>query len=96
MINEFFGRTWSKDYNCYNLASDAWLKITGKKMIVGDYEQLDKPESPCIVFMSNSEYSEKHVGIFYNGKVLHLAMRGVQYIKLDLLKLQFKKVSFYK
>lgn len=96
MLDRYFGKQWSKDYTCYNLASDVWKDLTGLVLDVGNYEQLDKPQNPCIVFMTNNYRKDSHVGIFMDGRVIHLSIRGVQWIPLEWLEMQFKEVSFYK
>ena len=96
MIDSLFGKQWTKDYTCHDFACDAWKEITGKKLVLGKRKEVDKPVSPCIVFLYNDSRSDSHVGVFYEGKVIHLAMRGVQYIPLESLTHYFKKVSFYK
>lgn len=96
MLDKYFGRQWSKDYTCHNLASEVWQDLTGKVLEVGNYEQLGAPQSPCIVFMTNNHRKDSHVGIFVDGRVIHLSIRGTQWIPLEYLQMQFKEVSFYK
>lgn len=88
-------KRWSHNYTCNHFASDVWQAL---KMgaIKSAQTKLDKPESPCIVYLSNSEKQDSHIGIFIDGKVLHLGLREVQYIDLDLFKIAFRNVSFYK
>lgn len=96
MIDSLFGRQWKKGYTCHEFACEAWELITGEKLELGNRKEIKKPLSPCIVFLYNNERSDSHVGVFYNGKVLHLSARGVQHIPLEFLTMSFRKVSFYK
>lgn len=95
-LDKYFGKTWTREYTCHSLASEVWEDLTGRTMAIGQYENIDEPESPCIVFMSNNHRKDSHVGIFVDGRVIHLSVRGVQWIPVELLKMGFKEVSFYK
>lgn len=88
-------KRWAHNYTCNNFADDVWQAL-GKGHIKDERTRLDKPESPCIVYLSNSDTQDSHVGVFIDGKVLHLGLREVQYIELDLFRIAFRNVSFYK
>lgn len=88
-------KTRKRDYNCYNFANDVW-QVLGKGHIKDERTKLDKPENPCIVYLSNSEKQDSHVGIFIDGKVLHLGLRVPEYIDVDIFTKAFRNVSFYK
>lgn len=95
MLDVLLDKKWTKDYTCHEFSKDAWKLITGKKLVLGKRKEVNSPVSPCVVFLFNNERSDSHVGVFYEGKIIHLSMRGVQYIELDLLKLCFKNVRYY-
>lgn len=57
------------------------------------FKRLPKPISPCIVLMRNSTHS--HVGLFYEGRVLHLDGGGVQWLPLNIVTFGFARVRFY-
>ncbi|TCB50952.1 hypothetical protein E0H80_06170 [Acinetobacter sp. ANC 4779] len=105
VINDLFDREYTQDYTCNEFACEAWERITGENLTerlndylndAGSFEGLDVPISPCIAFFSRNPKSSTHVGLFYEGKILHLSPRGVQHIPLDYIMLGFKTVSFYK
>lgn len=96
MLDDLMDKVWTKSYTCHEFACDAWKKITGKKLTFKNRKKLDAPESPCIVFLSSNERSDSHVGVYFEGRVIHLGARGVQYIALEYLQVGFKKVGFYK
>ena len=96
MLDELMDRTWKKGYTCHEFACEAWKKITGKELTLKKRKPIKQPKSPCIVFLYNNERSDSHVGIFYQGRVIHLGVRGVQYVPLECLTIGFRKVSFYK
>lgn len=55
---------------------------------------LSKPENPCLIYFQAAHRS--HVGIWLDGRVLHIGPGGVQYIPLEVAALGFKKVRFFK
>lgn len=104
-IDPLLDRTWSIKYTCNEFACEAWQHITGenleKKMhdfLNGNshFQELSEPISPCIVFFTNNNLTPTHVGVFFDNKVLHLTCRGVQYMPLEVVKIGFKEVSYYK
>lgn len=104
-IDNLLDRVWSKNYTCNEFACEAWKQITGKDLSKrmfsylngkGRFKRLDKPISPCLVFFTNNARSASHVGLFYEGKLLHLSPKGVQYIPLELVAMNFKETRFYR
>jgi hypothetical protein len=59
------------------------------------FTRLQSPESPCIVLFSGKGI-EPHVGVYYNGRVIHLGDSGAQYVDIDIIKISFKTVRYYK
>lgn len=59
------------------------------------FTKLNKPETPCIVLMQR-RHSTPHVGIYINGRVLHLKENGVEFQPLDVATLGFTRIGFYK
>lgn len=103
-IDNLLDRTWSKNYTCNEFACDVWKQITGLDLADrllkslagnGDFQKLDTPQSPCIVYFTNNNQTPTHVGVFFDNKVLHLTMRGVQYMPLEIISVGFKEVRFY-
>lgn len=104
-IDHLLDRTWSKNYTCNEFLCEAWLQITGENLTqrlddflsgTGHFQQLDVPDPPCLVLLSNNNRSSTHVGLFYCDKVLHLSMQGVQLVPLEILQMHFRQVKFYK
>jgi hypothetical protein len=58
------------------------------------FKRLAKPVSPCIVLF-NGRHVQAHIGVYYNGKVLHITESGVQYMPLDIALIGFESVRFY-
>lgn len=103
-LDELLDRNWSKTYTCNEFVCEAWQKITQENLtqrlqqaLCGQdiFKPLKKPKSPCLVFFSNNPKSSTHVGLFYCDKVLHLTIKGVQYVPLQWVAMNFKQVSFY-
>lgn len=57
-------------------------------------KKLTAPANPCIVLFQRSGV-EPHIGIFYNGKVLHLNQQGAYYVPLLNVARDYQTVSFY-
>ncbi|WP_291370139.1 MULTISPECIES: hypothetical protein [unclassified Acinetobacter] len=103
MIDELLDREFRHGYTCNEFACEAWKLVTGEDLSQrlelflngGEgFERLDKPISPCLVFFHNSARSETHIGLFYEGRVLHLAARGAQYVPLEFI-VGYKYCEFY-
>lgn len=97
-------QTYQQNYTCYEFSCDAWQHITGQNLTErmqdflngsGTFTQMEVPESPCIAFFYRTDKSPTHVGLFIEGRILHLGFRGAQYVPLDLLMTTFKEVRFY-
>lgn len=95
-LDRFFTKRYSAAYTCKEFVDDVWLHLTGELPTSDNLKEASEPVSPCVVYMENCPDSEKHVGVFYNGKVIHLSPSGVQYIEIDYFRLAFRKLSFYK
>lgn len=69
-----------------------------RKAILSDLKRfriLKKPESPCIALFQSTR-SQTHVGIWLNGKILHIGPAGVQYQPIDVVSISFSKIRFLK
>jgi hypothetical protein len=59
-------------------------------------EQLEVPESPCIVVMYK-HFIPTHVGVFVDGGIIHTSQkRGSVYEKLKNIKKRFTGLEFYR
>lgn len=58
------------------------------------FVRLEKPRSPCIVLMHRTKGSA-HVGLFLNGKVLHIEKPGVRFQPVDVATIGFRTHRFY-
>ena len=59
-----------------------------------NFRIMKKPISPCIV--QGEAFNEKHVGVFFNNRILHLSEDCVRFESLISFKLNFKKVKYLK
>jgi hypothetical protein len=66
-----------------------------KNGIQHNFEKLKNPVSPCLVLMRKPKLAP-HVGLFYQGRVLHIHEAGVQFQPLDKATRGFTKLSFYR
>lgn len=59
------------------------------------FVRLGQPVSPCIVLMQRAK-SAPHVGVYLNGRVLHIHEHGVEFQPVDVASRGFDRVRFYK
>ena len=104
-FDHLLSKTYQPGYTCYEFACEAWLHIADENLSErmqsflngsGAFVPLHEPESPCITFFYRNDKSPTHVGLFIDGRILHLGFRGAQYAPMDLLMTTFKEVRFYK
>jgi hypothetical protein len=104
-FDHLLSKTYQPGYTCYEFACEAWQHIADENLTermqdflngTGTFVPIDTPESPCIAFYYRNDNSPTHVGLFIDGRILHLGFRGAQYAPLDLLMTTFKEVRFYK
>ncbi|EPC2247668.1 hypothetical protein ACRXVG_003591 [Acinetobacter baumannii] len=104
-LDHLHSRVWTKDYTCNEFLCEAWKEVTGRDLKErlerflngkGTFKRLKEPIDPCIVFFTNGKRSSTHVGLFYCDKVLHLTGRGVQFIPLEIISMNFRETRFYK
>ena len=66
-----------------------------KTNLLRGFNKLIEPVSPCIVLMRNNGM-QPHVGVFYKGKILHLADGGgVEFQEPRIATMLFKRISYY-
>jgi hypothetical protein len=59
------------------------------------FVRLGQPVNPCIVLMQRAK-SAPHVGVYLNGRVLHIHEHGVEFQPVDVASRGFDRVRFYK
>lgn len=77
-------------------AMDEAIRLQLGEKSVTDLEEIQVPETPCIVHFSRPG-SLAHIGVFLNGKVLHLSPR--QNVVLDAFRVvasNFSQTRFYR
>lgn len=57
--------------------------------------RLESPEDPCLVLLQRARL-EPHIGVFYNGRVLHLSRSGAYYMPLSQITPGYPSVSYYR
>jgi hypothetical protein len=68
-------------------------RVPSRKLFRG-FTQLDKPQSPCLVFMQRA-HCAPHIGIYFRGKVLHLHEMGVEFQPVEVAMRGFTGVRYY-
>ena len=64
------------------------------RQIRDTFQIIKNPISPCIV--QGESFNEKHVGVFFDNRILHLSEDCVRFESLLSFKLNFKKVKYLK
>lgn len=59
-----------------------------------DFIRISKPVTPCIIVLHRAKCAP-HVGIWINGKILHLAKTGVELMPLEIVGIGFDRHRFY-
>lgn len=58
------------------------------------FKRLQHPVSPCF-FVMQRQRCTPHVGIYYEGRMLHLGAKGAEYQLPSIVKSYFKTVRYY-
>lgn len=58
-------------------------------------EKVPHLQDPCIVLMLR-ERVQPHIGVYYNGRLLHLNARGAEYRPIDQVTASYTTVQYYK
>ena len=96
-------------YNCLHFVCDMMKAGFGREMsydtimsgIRGDrstrrmFELLEKPQEGCLCLFDFVVGDESHVGLFYNGNVLHITERGVRHQPVFEVLLGYSGVKYY-
>lgn len=92
-------------YNCWDFVREVWQELTGEDVftvtppsvesIAPHFTPIEAPESPCLVLMLRQRCTP-HIGVFYNGRVLHMNKRGPEYSPLHSATASFPTVRYYK
>ena len=93
-------------YCCEHFLIDAYRHYTGidlsPKLLTGgffnasnlrQFERVDTPKQHTIVLFRDK--NKAHVGLWIDGRVLHLEPHGVVWQSLDYIKRDFDRVVFY-
>jgi hypothetical protein len=59
------------------------------------FEKLKTPASPCIALMQRKG-AASHVGLYKDGRILHIHEFGVEFQPVDVAARGFEKIGFYK
>lgn len=90
-------------YTCVDFVCDAWkylfnVDISNVVRLPVSYSsryhftRLVLPTSPCIAYMLGED---NHIGLYYEGKILHLTKNGVEYMRPNVASRGFRTVRYY-
>jgi hypothetical protein len=89
-----------------SFGEDVGLKLTAflgsvsqRHIAVSDVKKcvrLDVPVDPCFVLLQPEiRQTLPHVGIWHQGRVLHLGAKGAEFMLLHLVVRRYRKVSYF-
>lgn len=101
-VDNYLDRQFNwQSYNCWHFANEVWKDLCGKELLAtsadqaqGAYRVLHQAVSPCLVLFQGVA-PVPHVGVYYQGRVLHLREEGARYEQLHLARIGFHTVTFY-
>lgn len=99
-----------RTYNCWDLTREVWLRLTGQVLNMlfvtartagevaeaekAQYREIPEAVSPCIALFQRDRFIP-HVGVYLNGRVLHIRRAGVQYSTIEVASFGFTSTRFY-
>lgn len=106
-VDPYLGRPYDPaSYDCWDMLREAWLELTGFDMgarprsgapvlaLGRHFQRLAGPASPAIALMRRPRVVS-HVGLFWQGRVLHNQPGGVRFDRPEVASLGFTEVAFY-
>jgi hypothetical protein len=97
-IDKYLDRMPTKNYRCFDFVNEVWRDLTGKDAIQQflnrKFVRLAGPVSPCVVAMQKRD-TTPHVGIFIDGRILHLRDYGVEYQPLVVARSFYTRIKYY-
>ena len=111
-LDQFHNRTYNaKHYNCMHFMADVWLHLTNidirnqiesifnehkfKNKHMRVIQPLNEPVNPCIAVMKRPR-STPHVGIYIDGRILHLTELGVECFPVEIAMRGFSNIRYFK
>lgn len=100
-----------RTYNCFHFAADAWRHITGEDTLdavfyhsfgrndlVNMFKHVRRVPGPTVgasIVLMENRIGDRHIGICYQGRLLHLSEQGVQYMPFDAYVVFYRNMRFY-
>ena len=72
--------------------------MSQRKFLLSDIKQCKRLKAavdPCFILFQSDNSLVPHVGIWYRGKVLHLAAGAAEYQPFDVVAKRFTRVSYF-
>lgn len=108
-IDNYLHRRRTREYDCLAFAAEVWRDLTGEDLaaqITGAFAEhaalglrrklhvLERPRSPCLVLL-NGGRSEPHIGVYVDGRVLHLGREAPAYQPLWVAAQLAPRMTFF-
>lgn len=72
----------------------AFAERRGSADRVKGFQRLEQPSNPCIAVFQRKN-TTPHMGIYLNGRILHLHGNGVEFQPLVVARQYFRRVAYY-
>lgn len=102
----------SPEYDCLDLACEAWQELTGEDIRARLGELLGRAGRKIgatrssftrlrevedpCLVVFHSDRGDPHVGVYLRGRVLHLLGRSPEYMELDVAARGFTKIRYFR
>lgn len=104
-VDRYMARVRSGTYTCFDLTREVWLDLTGHDLnlifengitatAMRHFSRIQKPVSPCLALLYRPRF-DPHIGVYIDGRILHLGARGVQFSMPDVVKMGFPEIIYY-
>lgn len=104
-VDKYLDRQFNaQTYNCWSFVREVWADLTKSDLghqtpesannLICSLCRTPAPTDPCLVLLAKQN-QEPHVGIYYQGRLLHLSKTGPEYRPLNQVTLLYKEVQYY-
>lgn len=110
-VDDYLGAVYRTTYNCSHFARDVWAGVFGedissvvrcprrsecpKERSRLGFRCVPTPPQVGLVLMRTVASGRPHVGVVYNGRILHLQARGAEYVEPAVATFGYERVRYY-
>jgi hypothetical protein len=95
LVREVWLRLTGRDLGAFSMCDTSVSRLSGiAEAEQQRYMEIAEAQSPCIALFQKPGYIP-HVGVYWNGRVLHIRKAGVQYTPVPVASVGFSSVRYY-